>query len=513
VIRPRLLLSLVAGTVAFAGALVITEPLGPGLDPDWMAYLHAATSLVERGSLRDVRDDWMPADSERALTRWPPGFPIAIAAPVAAGAPAIQSARFIIALSAFAMLAIITWLVSGIVSVAAAGVLAALLLVSPAIAYVHESVLSEPLFLVLIATTLALMARERAAPLAEGCAAAAASMVRYAGLAAVGTVVLWELARSGPWRARAKNAALAALPALLVNAWWWTRAARVGGRSAVRHFTLYGALSNTVTEGIATTTAWLAPRDSIAARWIALAVAAALIVVTVRGVRRALAGEAPREGRLLAATALLTIDYLGLVIVARIFADAEIPLDQRLLAPAILLVTLFIVVAGSLWWRGASRAGRVIAAAALVVWSIASMLDTRDAARYVLATGSDYADQCWRGSPVVAWVREHGGGHPLISNASVALYFHAGRLAREMPDDPSPKLARAMADTIAARDAYLVLFDQSCAATIESGDSLVKALGLAPVAQLRTGSIWGAARDTMHEPPAPVKAPAVRRTL
>jgi len=510
VTRSRLLLSLIAGTIAFAGALAITEPLGPGLDPDGMAYLHAATSLVERGSLRDVRDDWVPADSERALTRWPPGFPIAIAAPVAAGASAIQGARFVIALSAFTAMAIITWLVSGIVSLAAAALLAALLLVSPAIAYVHESVLSEPLFLALLAATLALMARARAAPLAEGSTAAAASMVRYAGLAAVGTVVLWELGRTGPWRTRARNAALAALPALLVNAWWWTRAAHAGGRTAVRHFTFYGAMSNTLTEGIATGAAWLAPRDTIATRWIAAVVAVALLFVIGRGVRRALAGEAPDAARLLAATALFTVDYLGLVIVARIFADAEIPLDQRLLAPAILLLTLFAVVAGSLWWRGASRAGRIIAAAAIIVWSGASLLDTRDAVRYALATGSDYADQCWRGSPVAAWVREHGGGHPLVSNAAVALYFHAGRLAREMPDDPPPAVARAFTDTIAARDAYVVLFDQSCAATIENADSLVRALGLAPVAQLRSGAVWGAARDTMRGPPAPVKAPAVR---
>jgi len=512
VTRPRLILSLIAGVAAFAGALAITEPLGPGLDPDGMAYVHAARSIVQRGSLRDVRDEWMPADSERMLTRWPPGFPVAIAAPVAAGASPIQGARLVIALSAFAAMATLIWLVSGIASLAAAAVLAVILLVSPAMSYVHASVLSEPLFLALLAATLTLMVRERAAPFAEGCAAAAASMVRYAGLAAVGTVVLWELARPGSWKARMKNAALAALPALIVNAWWWTRAAHAGGRSAVRYFSLYGALTNTLTEGFATTVAWLAPGGSPAAPWTAAAVTAGLLLVTVRGVQRARAGDSPAGKRFLAATALLLIDYLGLVIVARILADAEIPLDQRILAPAILLLSLFIVLAGALWWRGAARIPRIIAAAALVAWSAESFLETRGAVRYVLETGSDYADQCWRGSPVTAWVREHGAGHPLVSNASVALYFHAGRLAREMPGDMSPAVERAFLDTLAARDAYLVLFDRSCAASIDQPDSLLLSPRLVREAQLPRGSIWRARADTMHEPPAPSWAPAARVT-
>jgi hypothetical protein len=136
-----------------------------------------------------------------------------------------------------------------------------------------------------------------------------------------------------------------------------------------------------------------------------------------------------------------------------------------------------------------------------VLWCAGSIRVTRDMVSYAIHTGSDYADLCWQGSPVVAWVKEHGAGHPLVSNASPALFFQAGRLAREMPWELPPAAARAFTDTLAARNAYVVLFDKSCAETIDQDDSLVTALGLVREAQLRTGSVWRA------PPPAPPAAP------
>jgi hypothetical protein len=63
--RRYLIVALLAGAAAFAGVLFITEPLGPGLDPDARGYLYAAGTLVHGGTLRDVRDDWVSPDSTR----------------------------------------------------------------------------------------------------------------------------------------------------------------------------------------------------------------------------------------------------------------------------------------------------------------------------------------------------------------------------------------------------------------------------------------------------------------
>ena len=44
------LLAPALGAAAFALALAVTDPPGPGLDPDAMAYLGAAVSLARAGS-------------------------------------------------------------------------------------------------------------------------------------------------------------------------------------------------------------------------------------------------------------------------------------------------------------------------------------------------------------------------------------------------------------------------------------------------------------------------------
>ncbi len=484
--------------------LAVTEPLGPGLDPDAMAYLHAAGSLAHRGVLLDVRDDWVSPDSTRPLTRWPPGFSVAIAGPIALGASPVPAARFVMALAAFITLAALAWVVSGAAGVAAGAVTALVLLVTPAMAIVHESVLSEPLFLATLALTLAAMVRARPGPLVEGAAAAAASMVRYAGLSAIGAVVLWELTRAGPWRDRARRTAIAAAPGALVNAWWWARAAYVGGRGAVRDFSVYGEIGYTLREGAGTGAGWLAP--VLAPPWSALlatGVVGALVITAGLGARRSAlgsstAGLGARHSALgstrtvLGASALIAGCYLGLVLAARVLADPNIPLDERILVPAMVFVTAAAAVPIAAWWRGAASWSRVVGAVALVAWGVGSVVVTRDLTRYALETGNDYADICWRGSPVIAWVREHGAGHALLSNASVAVFFQADRVAREMPTDMRADLLARFADTLAARRAYVVLFDQSCASTIEQPDSLVGALGLVAEARLSTGSVWRA---------------------
>jgi hypothetical protein len=501
-------IALLAGAAAFAGVLFITQPLGPGLDPDARGYLYAAGTLAHGGALRDVRDDWVSPDSTRSLTRWPPGFSVAIAVAEVAGMPPVQGARAVIALSAFAAMAILVWLACAVAGAGAGIALAVVLLVSPPVAFVHESVLSEPLFLALLAATLAFMVRARPAPVAEGTTAAAASLVRYAGLAFVGAVVLWELLRAGAWRDRVRRAALATLPAILANGWWWARAARTGGRSAVRHFSLYGALGDTLREGGGTIVAWLAPRMSAPANVVAAIVAALAVAVTAFIVHRA-SRTADPEARctmrdaLLKACAVLTVAYLALILLARLLADPDIPLDDRLLAPAIVLVSIAAVVSFATWSQGATWPWRAALGAGAAVWAVASLSVTRDAVRYALNTGSDYADICWSGSPVTAWVREHGAGHALISNAPIALYFQSGRLAREMPDEMRADSVRIFADTLRARGAYVVVFDRSCAETIEPPDPVfMGALGLVPEVTLPRGTIW-----RLGDPNAPPAAP------
>jgi hypothetical protein len=254
-----------------------------------------------------------------------------------------------------------------------------------------------------------------------------------------------------------------------------------------------------LTEGGVTTAGWLAP--GIGLPWgavVAAGVAIAAGTLVWLGVRRA-ARESAEITRLIRAAALLTAGYAALVFAARAIADPDIPLDERLLAPAILLVTIIAALAMVVWWRAASRRARAMAGGAIVAWGIGSLWVTAGSVQEALGTGNDYADRCWVESPVTQWVRDHGAGHGIVSNAGIAIYFQAGRLARTMADDDIiPDSAQMFLDTLRARRAYVVLYDRSCAPTIEQPDSLVAELKLQLVERFPTGSIWMA-----PPPPAP----------
>jgi hypothetical protein len=132
----RAILAAVAGIIAFTLVLIATEPPGPGLDPDAASYLGAAVSLVRHGSYRVPVTPWTAVDTTGLLAHFPPGFPTAIAGPIAVGFSPIQGARLVIALAAFATAVLLALLVDGpaaLMAVVLAGV-------TPAITTVHLSV-------------------------------------------------------------------------------------------------------------------------------------------------------------------------------------------------------------------------------------------------------------------------------------------------------------------------------------------------------------------------------------
>lgn len=493
----RLAASLALGALAFAGTLAITSGAGPGLDPDSMSYMHAATTLAHGGVLLDVQRDWDSADSTKPLAHWPPGYSITIAAAERVGLGAVQGARIIGAIAAFVTIAIITWLV-GSVAGAGTGVVGGLLvMVTPAVVQVHESVLSEPLFIALLAGTLAAMVRMPARPLVSGTLAGLASIVRYAGISLAGGVVLWQLVRAGTLRERIVRAATAAVPAILLQGAWLLRTVHGAGSSAIRQISLYGEITSTLREGWRTTSAWLVPGMGEVWGIFVGAGVAMLIGVAIWEAR-------PLRERHVAAMAavLLAACYLGLVLASRLFADPGIPLDDRLMAPLLVLVEVAIVLIVAPAWRAWPSVAKLLVAVLLALWWGAALRVSVISARYAVTTGNDFAQDCWRDSPLVAWVRANGGGHALFTNVPEELYFHAGRLSHDLPDEYDPKTAAAFVDTLARRNALVVDFDETCGA-LENPDSILARLPLREVVSVPTGRVLApgvAQADTFRSP-------------
>jgi hypothetical protein len=211
---------------------------------------------------------------------------------------------------------------------------------------------------------------------------------------------------------------------------------------------------------------------------------AVLLVVAIREPRPLRARQSPAM-----AAMLLAACYLGLVLASRLIADPGIPLDDRMMAPLLVLLEVAIVLIVAPAWRGWPTPAKVLVAVLVTLWWAAALRVSGYSARYAVQTGNDFAEDCWRDSPLVAWVRANGAGHALFTNVPEPLYFHAGRLSHELPDERDAKTVAAFADTLARRNSLVVAFDETCG-VVNKADSLLVRLPVREVVTMPTGRVF-----------------------
>jgi hypothetical protein len=456
-----------AGAAAFALVAFATRPPGPGLDPDAASYVGAAVSFVRTGAFRIPTSGWAASDTTEALAHFPPGFPSAIAGPIALGVSPVQSARIVIAASAFATATVICLLMD---TMALGFVAVAVIFLTPALVDAHLSILSEPLFLALLVAALALFERDDGmSRLALGLVGAATVMVRYAGVGLVVAAALWVVARRGvPWRRRLRDLVLVALPAVIALRLWTSRNAEI------RRIASYGHFGATLRVGANTVADWLAPGITApAVRWAVAAVIAAIAIVTVV--------RAWRSRPIIWAAALIGASLAAITVVSRLRADPNIPFDERIFAPGFLLAELATVAA----LASAPRIARFL----LGAWVVASAVVSAGAIKNALDDGNDFASSDWRYSPTVAWVRDSANGRTIYTNWPVALYFQAGRSSHSLPPVLEPLTLRRFGDRLLRTHGLMVAFDIP-SPDAAPPDSIAERLRLARVARLDDGTVW-----------------------
>ena len=504
--RQRFLLwlpAILAGLVAFTLVLTVTDPPGPGLDPDALQYMGAATSVAASGEYSVPLDAWASVDSTQPLTHFPPGYPTALAIPVRLGMDPAQAARLVDATSAFIMVSTVVLLVSVATCPMAGAAFGVALFGMTSMYTVHASVLSEPLYLACMALVLAAMVLAPDRPLRAGIPAAIAVMTRYAGLSIVGAIALWALAQPGRWRDRIRRAAIAVAPALVLQVAWVLRTKAVAEVTDIRKFAIYGNWGRSLAQAGITFMAWLVPdpaadTDPLAHRaLLAVAASVALVSLTAIGMWHLQRAESPVSrderlaSRLAQATALLLVCYAGLLGVSRLFADPGIPFDERIFAPALLLLMILATVGLSHWWRGTRLlVARVAVAVALVSWWYAGVSAIRVSAHYAMTWGSDFAGQQWHDSEVLAWARREGTHGPLFSNWPAAVFFYLHRPSHELPYLKEVRNLKAFGDTVRARGGNVLLFNVKSQDYVANA-LLIKGSGLDVLEELSDGWILG----------------------
>ncbi|MGB7211305.1 MAG: hypothetical protein WBC97_01645 [Gemmatimonadales bacterium] len=475
---------LLAGLAAMLLALWIARPPGPAIAPDSVSYLGSAVSLARHGTLRAPFSDWDDADSTSSLTDYAPGYPVALAVPIAAGVSPSTAARWIQALALGVSTTLASLLLLECEGLTGALLVLPLLLLLPALTDVHLWILSEPLFITVTVGTLAVMTRRPERPLVYGILAALGNFVRFAGVSLVGAVVLWAMTRPGTRRERLVRGSLAAAPGIALHLWWTLRGmAPAGGIGGVAT----SGLTGTLREGLATTVAWLAP-VSIQSLWhlgLAVAVAIALKLMAWRLWR----SPAAPSRTLLVATALFGGCYLGMLLIARVFVAPDLPFDSRILAP--LFVVLAIAAAAVLaeGWHGRSTVWRGVTIAAVVIWCTAATAHDVDTMRQARRFGLGYESSEWQGSPIANWLRTRGAGLTIYSSDPAGTWAIVHRPIRFLPSALTPDTIVAFRTAFQARPSALISFPPELESQAP-GDPLAAQLGLVAAARTVFGTVW-----------------------
>jgi hypothetical protein len=502
VTRFHFALGALAGAAAAVLVLAATQPHAPGLALDGVAYVSAAESLVRTGELRTPFSRWVDADSTAALAQWPPGTSLLIALPHALGMPAIDSARLLLALCAFGTVLALALVTAEVAGAAAAVLVAAMAIVTPDLSQLHTSVWSEAPFLVCVVALLCTLVLAPDRPLRHGLIAAGAGLVRYVGVALSVAAALWALGRPGPWRARVRAAAIAALPGVLAQVWWAWRTTRENAR--IRSLQVSPPTKSSILAAGNALREWLVPArlspETRTALAVALGVAViALLAYAVRRVRDEGTSVSPRavapEARLYAAAGIIAACYSAVLLASKIFADPWISFVGRHLAPIMLLAEVAIAVALAAWWRSGRRSARALVGAALGLWLAASLTTSVADARWTMRHGLYMTNEYWRNAGVLGWVRTEGRRFPLYSNYPSAIYWHAGRQAREIPRIEEVRRVRHFGATLVRTGGVFVAF-HAPSPWLLPNDEVARFLAFREVARFPDGVVWAPSDKT-----------------
>ena len=430
-----MLLAILAGCAAAYGVLSINRSgLVPAIHGDSVQYLAAAESFARDGTFRVPQAHWSEMDSVSVLSHYPPGFPVLISLALGREMPAHTAALLIIAVSSAIALALFTLLVYEAGGAATAALTAVVLLITPVWVRLHLAVWSEPSFMAVTAALLYGMVRWPRASWLHGLLAAAGAAIRYVGVAGAVAAAAWAWSLGSSTRDRLARAAVALAPSGLFLAWW--RASVADGGGVVRELGFYGDLGRSLRVLGPALTEWVVPGGRrpehawLAAPFILLA----LLVIGMAAKRGA--WQQARRRPVVRAALLYGGSYAGVLLASRLLADPQIPFDERLFMPVLVLATACFTISATDLARAAGRRGWAALALVVGAWMFAAARESRTMVASVNETGMYYTLIPWLADRSIRWVDEESESFPVVySNDPTLLYFLTERHARSLPDD------------------------------------------------------------------------------
>ncbi len=462
---------------AFMGvALIIyATNYGPWAFSDSTTYIWTAINFADGRGLVIQN----PSGGYDLLTWHPPLFSLLLSIPIAFRADALQSARWLNAIS-FGVTIFLggfaTWRYtrSFLVSLS----VTALTFFAIDLIFVFSGAMSEAIFFVLGFGALILLVEALRSDgktkwmVSAGILAGLSYLARYTGIAVVGVVILIPmLFIQGSFWKRLRGMLPAGVPALIIPVAWsvfvFLNTSTFGGRSILTGENMRLDFSEYLHNFWNVITQWipfiLRGNHILPAEWKFVLGVVMVMVILIMGLKSYRKNPPQPSERMhlvwLSTIGIFLAAYLGFHILSTIFSSAAPAVDQRLLSPILFSSILFIGAAFSLprlfaykWLRPFEWL--------FLIYALISILyfhGTGEAFLYGQHYyGMGYTSKRWEGSELLREATRLKPNIIIASNNDAFLLFHTGRFPYLLD---LPAAARGEID-LSAEEAYLVLFRQ-----------------------------------------------------
>ncbi len=418
--------------------------VGPGVSPDSTVYLETARNLLSGNGF---------SVDGRPLTHFPPCYPLLLAGVgLVMDGDVLLAAHWLCVILFglnLVLLGATAFLMSGRNSLAT--FLAVLFFsLSPSFLMVHSMAWSEAPFLAFLLTSVVLLsvslAQDRAgllllSAITLGCAV----MTRYAGIAAFPAMAVALLVFGDrPLRERSRRALLYFTVALSPLLMWLARNLVVAASATNRSFRVHPFDSHDVTMLVTTVWEWFLPitsDDSLIRVLVGgcglLVLIGTLVVLGKETLRRP--RRRPAAGTVFVIVCMLfLISYLAFLLVSISFLDAHTSINQRIMVPALVLITVAGIAVSARW--------RPVLPIALVLLSLSTVLHVREAVLQVVHMhqyGQGYTERAWVESEVITYLKKVADDRLLYTNGPDVLRFLLHRRTTGIPGKVVPTTREA----------------------------------------------------------------------
>jgi 4-amino-4-deoxy-L-arabinose transferase-like glycosyltransferase len=415
---------------------------GAGISPDSIVYLDTARSILAGQSF---------VVAGLPMTHFPPVYPLLLAAIGLVDPDLLHAARL---LSAFLFGA-------NVVLVGSAAHLASGSRIRPAICAVllfvvsasalelHAMAWSEPPFFAFTLSGLLVLAAQVACPNRRMLALAAtclglAMATRYVGITVFPVLLaaLWFMGQR-PFRERVRDTFVAVPLALAPIGLWLIRNAAVSHGVTDRHFGWHPIGGAELTQLVGTLSDYLLPVP--VGVLLTVTILVGLLIIFMVLWRQSL-GERPTDWHtglsrsLPSLLVLFAATYVTFLLVSVSVADANTPLDDRMLFPVFGCLVVAMVVVGGRFAEVHPRHWASGALVALVVLSLGlRAVPAEVTVVRVYRDGNGYSSDGWRGSPAIAQLEVLSRSTLVFSNASEAVGYLTMLRVLPLPDSLSPE--------------------------------------------------------------------------